>query len=452
MKKAIGIVFFFLLAGSLVFGQWSGYYVPEGTELDAGLGMTWIDNQAYYTISFHPDISIGKFGIGLGLNLLYNADTGRIRPPDWDSGYDYARILRYLRYGHKGDRLYSRIGALDVERLGHGFILNLYNNQLNYDERKLGLILDADLGWFGFESLTNNLGRFEVLGGRAYLRPFNKSPMAFLKHLAVGGTYVADVDPDQWRGTDDGIAVWGADVEIFLKKTDAWKIMLYGDHAQIQDYGSGQAVGFRTDYSTLRGWFRAGVNVERRFLGKEFIASYFGPFYEILRHTTLGELIEFYESLGGDSLGIPKDVIGLIGDFPVNQQMLLPMMTEKRNGWYAALTMEMFKVVRVMGFYQKVDGQDKSGMLHLGAGLSESVPFLAVEATYDKWGIGSFKDIRTLNYQSLARVGVGWKIKPYLLLYMDYIWNFVWDEELEQYKPQERFQPRLAFRYAIGGF
>jgi hypothetical protein len=30
---------------------------------------------------------------------------------------------------------------------------------------------------------------------------------------------------------------------------------------------------------------------------------------------------------------------------------------------------------------------------------------------------------------------------------MDYIWNFVWDAEKQQYKPQERFQPRLAFRY-----
>ena len=411
MKKTIWVILFFLLGGRLVFGQWSGYYVPSGTELDAGLGMTWIDNQAYYTISFHPDISIGNFGIGLGINLLYNADTGKLRPPDWDSGYDYARILRYLRYRHKGDKLYSRIGALDAERLGHGFILNFYNNQLNYDERKLGLILDADLGYLGFESLTNNLGRFEVLGGRGYVRPFANSQVFLLNHFAVGGTYVTDVDPDAWRGTKDNISVWGADVEFYLKKTDIWKIMIYGDYAKIQDYGSGQAVGFRTDFSTLKGFLKIGVNLERRFLGKEFVSSYFGPFYEILRHTTAGELISFYESLGGDQGGLPPDIKQIADyfpDLPINKQMLLPMMTEKRNGWYAALMMEVLKLVQVMGFYQKVDNQDESGMLHLGAGLSESVPFLAMEATYDKWGIGSFKDIRTLNYQSVARVGIGW--------------------------------------------
>jgi len=43
-------------------------------------------------------------------------------------------------------------------------------------------------------------------------------------------------------------------------------------------------------------------------------------------------------------------------------------------------------------------------------------------------------------------------MKPYLLLYLDYLWSFEWDEELEQYTPQERFQPRLAFRHRFGGF
>ena len=59
------------------------------------------------------------------------------------------------------------------------------------------------------------------------------------------------------------------------------------------------------------------------------------------------------------------------------------------------------------------------------------------------------KDIRTLDSRSVARVGLGYKIKPYLLLYMDYIWTFQWDDELNTYKPQERIQPRLAFRMPI---
>jgi hypothetical protein len=452
MKKVVWIAMLILFGGN-AFSQWYGYYIPDrGSELDAGLGMTWVDNQAYYVISFHPDIGIGKFGIGLGINLLYNAETGRIRAKDWNSAYDYARIIRYLRYGYKGDRFYSRVGALDAERIGHGFIMNFYNNQLYYDERKLGLTLDIDFGRFGFESLTNNLGRLEVIGGRGYLRPLFDLRIPVLKDFAVGASYVTDVDPDSWRGTKDGVSVWGADVELPLIRSDFMRVLLYADYARIKDYGGGKAVGFQTDFHALFDFLKFGFNVERRFLGKEFIANYFGPFYEVLRYSTLGELIHFYESMGGDAVGITEELLPVIETIPVNQQMLLPMMTAKRKGWYAGLYLDFLHLIRVFGSYQRIDGRDRSGMLHMGAGLSPSIPFLALEATYDKWGIGSFKDFRTLNYQSVARVGIGYKIKSFLLLYLDYIWSFEWDEGLGQYKPQERFQPRLAFRYHFGAY
>jgi len=449
---------FYLLMGLLIYAsgglaQWSSYYFPEeNASIEGGLGMTWIDNQAYYTIALQPDIAFGKFGVGLGLYLLFDAETGKLRPVDWDSSYDYARIIRYLRYGRKGDPFYTRIGALDAERLGHGFIVNFYNNHINYDRRKLGLTLDADFGYFGFESLANNLGRFEVLGGRGYARPLYGSEIPVLKNIALGASFVTDIDPDSRRDTDDGVSVWGIDVEVPLIKSDFVSTLLFVDHAQIADYGSGQTIGLQTDFHALTDFLGMGITIERRFLGKEFIPNYFGPFYEILRYTTFGELIDFYESLGGDITGIPPDFLPILNDRHVNQKDLLPMMIQKRHGWFASLYLDFLHLIRVMGFYQMIDGQDNSGMLHLGAGLSPSIPFLALEATYDKRGIHDFKDIRTLDYRSVARVGIGYKIKPYLILYMDYIWNYEWDEDLEQYKPQERFQPRLAFRYYFNKF
>lgn len=450
MKKILTFTVFCLLNGTIS-AQWSSYYFQDENKIDGGLGMTWIDNKAYYTIYLQPDISIGKFGVGLGITLLYDAETGRIRSQDWNSGYDYARLIRYLRYGHKGDTFYSRIGALDYEMIGHGFILNFYNNQVNYDRRKLGLTLDADFGHFGFESLTNNLGRLEVIGGRGYFRPIYSSEIPVLRNVAVGASFVTDVDPDSRRDTEDNISIWGVDIELPLIKSDLLTTLLFADYAQIQDYGSGQTIGLRTDFNALMDFLKFGFSIERQFLGKEFIANYFGPFYEILRYTTMGELVEYYESLGGNISGIPPETLPIVGKNHVNQHTLLPMMTEKRRGWFGVLYMDFLHLIRVMGFYQKIDNQENSGILHLGAVLSPSIPFLALEATYDKRGIHDFEDIRTLDYRSVARVGIGYKIKPYLLLYMDYIWNFEWDENLKQYKPQERFQPRLAFRYHFGG-
>jgi hypothetical protein len=471
MHKNIWFVLFAVMFAGTAGAQWMGYTLPQGSEIDAGMGLTWIDNQSYYVISFQPDISIGKFGIGLGINLLYNPDTGKLRGEDWDEAYDVARLIRYLRWGRKGDPLYARVGALDNTRIGHGFLLNFYNNQIFYDERKLGLLVDADLGYGGVETMTSNLGRLELLGGRGYIRPLHGTQIPVLKNAAIGATYITDTDPDQWRDSKDAVSAYGVDIEFPLVKTEIFKTLLYADHAKIQDWGSGQMVGFGTEFDLLGGWLRLGFNLERRFLGKHFISNYYGPFYEVLRYSTVGELWEFYESLGGEpneillqtlkgyfaDLGydvslFPEDVEDLlpyIEDWQVTKEMLLPMMSESRKGWYFGLGAEVFHLVNLFGSYQVIDEQENSGMLHLGAMLSQSVPFIALEATYDKRGIGNFKDVRTLDYRSVARVGIGYKVTPYILLYLDYIWSYQWDEEGQMYKPQERFSPRVAFRYAF---
>jgi len=446
MKKIITLGILLLLSGKLL-AQWSSYYFQDENTIRGGLGMTWIDDQAYYSINLFPDISIGKFGIGLGITLLYDVNTGRIRSRDWNSTYDYFRIIRYLRYGYKGDAFYTRVGALDFERIGHGFILNFYTNQINYDQRKIGLTVNADFGRFGFESLTNNLGRLEVLGGRGYFRPMLDSDVPVLRNIAVGMSYITDVDPDVHIDTDDDIAIWGLDVELPVIKSNHLTSMLFADYARIQGYGKGVTIGLRTDFDVLIDFLKIGFTVERRFLGKEFIANYFGPFYEILRFSTMGELVDFYESLGGIAAGIPPSLLSVHGTDQVAQHMLLPMMTERRKGWFGSLYADFFHLIRAVGYYQTIDGQENSGLLHLGAALSPSIPLLALEATYNKRGIGNFKDIRTLDYRSVARVSIGYKMKPGFFLYLDYIWNFKWDENLQLYKPQERFQPRMAFRY-----
>ncbi len=481
MKHLRTVAIVLLILTQSVLAQWSGYTSTGGSEMDAGLGMAWIDNQAYYNISFQPDISIGKFGIGLNINLLYNTETGKIRKGDWDSSYDYWRMIRYLRYGFKGDPFYAKVGALDAARIGHGFIMNFYNNQINYDNRKLGLSFDVDMGRVGFETMTNNLGRLEVIGGRVYYRPLHGGNIPVLRNLAFGASYVTDVDPDGIKDTDDGIAIWGADVELPLIKSDMLSVLLYADHASVLDpeseesmfthlyelytqnvpiedwdgdgKGSGQTIGIRTDFSALWNWLAMSVTVERRFLGAGFIGNYFGPFYEVLRYTTAGELVRFYNDIGGKPIDSEEldAILPYIEDLPVNQKMLLPLMTESRNGWFGALDFDFFHLVHARGSYQMIDDMPGSGMLHLGAGLSQDIPLFDIEASYDKRSISKAKDIFTLDYRSVARVGIGYKVKPYLLVYMDYIWNFFWDEDANSgngaYVPQERFQPRLALRF-----
>lgn len=485
MKRILSVSLLILFGIGIAFGQWSGYMVDEGTTtMDGGIGVTWIDDQAYYNISFMPDVSIGKLGVGLNLSLLYNVDTGHIRSEDWDSGYDYARIIRYVRWGHKGDRFYTRVGALDAARIGHGFILGYYNNQINYDERKIGLSLDVDFGLFGVESMTSNLGRLEVLGLRGYVRPMNKKEIPVLKNLAFGASYVTDVDPDGFRDTKDGVSFMGIDAELPLIKSNLLKMTLFADHAFVTDplsqsemiqelsdiynetggtllpypieygedgKGSGQTVGLLTDFSVILDLMNLSVGIERRWLGEGFVPNYFGPMYEVLRYSNVGDLLDYYDAIGADPSLLPDWMLNnnaFMGSL-ISKKTLMPLMAEKRQGWFGGLYLDLVHIVRVTGTFEMLDGVQNSGQLHFGAGLSQEIPLISLEASYDKIGIETFKDIRTLDNRSVARVGLGYKIKPYLLLYMDYIWTFQWDDEAGMYKPQERIQPRLAFRMPL---
>ena len=131
----------------------------------------------------------------------------------------------------------------------------------------------------------------------------------------------------------------------------------------------------------------------------------------------------------------------------IHKSELLPAITEETKGYFGELYGRLLGTIDLIGNFQRLDDHPKSGTLHLAASAAKAIPGLAFQATYDKTNIETFKDVRTLDNRSVARVSVGYKIKPYLILYMDYIWSFVLDEQKNQYKPQERYQPRLAFNY-----
>ncbi len=393
--------------------------------LGGGLGYTSIDNDSYVTITLTPELSFGKIGVGLNVLLLYNTNNGHIRSKDWDESYDYFRAIRYLRYGWKGDDLYTRIGTLDATRIGHGFIMNYYTNEANWDNRKIGLTLDSDFGRYGIETMTSNLGRSEIIGGRFYLKPFkNVLNMPLLNKVIFGATYITDVDPDVNRATEnDDVSVYGLDIELpFIDNKLLWTA-IYADYAKINNFGSGKAVGVGLRLKGMGEFVYFEARLERRWLGEEFLPSYFDSFYEIDRYVPLTSTTGVYKT------------------------EILSGITSSLKGVFGELRSNILGIVDIIGNFQKLDAVDNSGILHINAITRRHIPLVTFQATYDKKNIGSFKDIRTLDNRSIARLGIGYKIKPFLILFMDYIWTFELDEESNQYIPQERYSPRLVFNY-----
>ncbi|MDZ7372782.1 MAG: hypothetical protein ONB23_02330 [candidate division KSB1 bacterium] len=424
MRRAIPPLAAVLVVATASYGQLTGptMYPGEGGTLMGGLGLTAVDNQTYFSIYLQPEIAIGKIGIGLNVNLLYNTSTGHIRSKDWDENYDYLRLVRYVRYGHKGDPFYARVGALDAARIGHGFLVNYYSNSPSYDERKIGLAFDLDFGTFGFETMANNLGRAEVLGARGYWRPLRtQTSLPIIKNLELGVTYVTDIDPDANRKTDDGVSAFGLDVGLPLLTFASFRTLAYYDFGKIVDYGSGQAAGVSLSLQLPANLAQVYARVERRWLGKEFEAGFFNAFYEVERYTPA---TGFHKYDG------------------------LRFINEETRGIFGELAGDVLGAIRLLGSFVRLDDQPHSGLLHLAADAPNAIPGIAAHASYEKGAVEKFKDLFVLDDHSIARVGLGYKIRPYLIAYVDYIWNFVYDSKTRRYVTQERVEPRLSLVYS----
>jgi len=422
-----------------------GYMGEQRGQISGGLGFVQI-NEAdqtnnYVSLGFRPEVAIGKFGIGLNINLLYNVEDGHIRSKDWDNSYDYLRLVRYLRYGRKLDPVYTRVGTLDAARLGHGFIVNYYTNEASYDNRKIGLELDLDFGRFGFETVTSNLGRAELMGMRGYYRPLYSFEIPIIKNFALGASFARDFDPDARNKTDDGVSVYGFDLELPLVRSKIFNTYLYYDWAKIhgysgvedksRDFGAGQAVGIYSGLGNLFGVIELAARLERRWLGKEFMASYFDPFYEVERYQIEEPFSAVFDTLRkADYLStLKKETRGVFGELYGNI---------------------LGNRVRLLGMLSRLDDEPNSGRMHLAADAPELIPVIALHATYDKMNINKGKDVFTLDEYSVARVGAGYKIKPYLIMYVDYIWTYVESEPgSKKYQQQERIEPKLQFVYYL---
>ena len=133
--KALLLIILFVVLSVQSFAQWDKYPRPDEGIMTGGLGINWIDGEPYYRVSFRPEVSFSQVGIGLDLNLDFDSQ-GNLRTENFNEVSDYLSIIRYVRYGLKNDPVFIKVGALDYYTLGHGSIMQHYNNSPTYDNRR----------------------------------------------------------------------------------------------------------------------------------------------------------------------------------------------------------------------------------------------------------------------------------------------------------------------------
>ncbi len=440
MKKVISLFLLFFVVSS-VNAQFDKLRSNEGY-FGGGFGMTWIDGKPHYAFHMFPEFAFANFGVGLDLNLEFDA-SGKLRSENFNEFSDYLSIIRYVRYGLKNDPFYARLGALDYATLGHGSIMYMYNNRPSYDSRKIGLEFDVDFTTFGFESVYGSFGESGVFGIRGFIRPLLLTSLAdvpIIGNIELGATYATDFNEnvgvldgaidsqtDEFTATQDvgSIGILGFDVGLPIIRSGIFGFDLYFDYSQIIDYGSGTALGGIVRLDGL-GLVNVRAKMERRFNGDNYLPSYFNSFYEL-------ERFKFNSGVVNSKIQLLESDIN-VGD-----------------GYYGELLVRLLGTFDIIGSYQRLDDHPESGIFHAASEIApEGFPYV-LRAGYDKVNIRDEKDLFTLDDRSYLFAELGYKPYPYVLVSMVYNWTFTplrdANDKIYDYKPQKKIEPRISFVY-----
>ena len=269
--------------------------------------------ESWTKLGFQPDFSFGNFGIGLDLTLRFQfnssaSQTLEVYGGDWIPNYEnngktfldvYLAKLMYLRYGHRGDPLYAKLGSIEDFTLGDGFIIGDYTNTRFLPEQRIfGLSLDIDgelfqFPYVGAQILTGNLARFDVTGARIFVRPLYGSEIPIMENMQVGVTAVADFDPYLWKNIQEGtsvdaqtIAIYGMDVIVPILGGKTFPLAAFTDFVLEPKGRWGSMIGAG---GRLFGFVLYGAQL--RVLGPGFVPVYFDSNYDLYRADRYDQMI-----------------------------------------------------------------------------------------------------------------------------------------------------------------
>lgn len=407
--------------------------------IGGNLGLTFINGEPYYLFNLTPDVALGKFGVGLDVNVRFTTD-GKVDTDDLTA----ARMIRYLRYGSKGDGFYGRVGLLDFARLGNGFILGNYKNTASYELRRVGFELDLAGEKMGLETVMSDVGEPSVFGLRAHVRPLRFTAAAgipILNNLTVGATYAADLHPNanitspsdiaapaaapgsflKADGIDGGsMSAYGLDVGLPVFERSWLRTNLYADFAQIVDYGSGASLGLDFKFRPF-GLMDLGIQLERRYLGDRFLPRYFDGLYERSRYAPLSETVAATKA----------------------QELLDAKATQ---GNYGEVTLTLFGGLTVNGQYYSPVGVKNAGDFHARVMPGFEIPGgFEFDAGMDRRRIGK---LFALDENTTLFARFGYKMNRFVVASMLYQYTYAPVKnaagETVRFKQQVRVEPRIG--------
>ncbi len=278
--------------------------------LDVGIGARTFnegeEQVTYQNLTLAPAFTIGRFGFGLSLNINFTFTGGDtndrfvIRRDDWviDSPDEFLPVylpkIKFIRWAEKGAPLYVYFGQIENGTLGNGFIMSGYTNTQFLPELPVfGLSFDMDgelykFPYTGIETFVGNLGIFDVMGGRFYLRPLSFIENSFVRELQLGVTVAGDrlplyylpdgdVDGDGAADTAVPVLIIGTDFRLPILSGENFTLSTFGDLV-FENLAKGGMLGVGGEIFKM-----VPYRAEIRFIGTGFIPVYFDETYDLFR-------------------------------------------------------------------------------------------------------------------------------------------------------------------------
>lgn len=395
--------------------RFSGVLPDQKTTAGAALGIGQIDEDFFLTLTLAADLNLGKIGLGIAapLNLrVVDMDPenegdylGLIRKEDWDEPIEYLRIIRYVRYGHKRDPLFLRVGTLAAE-IGHGTIMSRYMNNLDLNTNHIGAQFDVNTDWGGVETvvsdgprLTTNISDIgaqenysRIVGGRFHLKPWALvDPESCFNIFAVGLSFLADVDAPLEVSTDDGwavaqtdtVTVYGVDAEVEVFHNALLDVVPYTDLNFIGDAGWGWHLGARVKVKVPIGInLVVPARIEYRRFRSGYRPIYFSSFYDIERSA--------FPLEEGTTAGLDTKQGFLEQEYRDSDEGL--------NGYYADAALDFVGLFQVAAIYEDYEGANPNFSAFLNV---PALDWLQFKAYYTRHSIEGWDDIFKLDERSL---------------------------------------------------
>ncbi|MCK4654293.1 MAG: FecR domain-containing protein [Candidatus Cloacimonetes bacterium] len=407
--------------------------------MGGGVGTIMIGDNTYFQLRLLPEICVGKFGLGLNIELLLD-NNGKIRKEDWDDWKDYLNKIYYLRYGLRGDPFYGRIGGFPSYTLGHGLIMKDYSNMLRYpDDRQIGLQIGGNLPFadMSVEVFSSDIIDNEILAGRLTIQPLKSTEVPLFSNLTFGGTVahdrnqikgLLDTDDDNYPDVFDDFPYnedWHdqVDYDIDIYHDVYFELNPYATEEEFETWFDTTSVLPRNKHFDDIGKDKVtvvGLDYELPLITKKlFYLSHYGEAAKILDHN-MGFIFpgfyskflifdmnleyrfyqdDFAPAFFGHLYEEERAVVNTISDSVTTKEMTL-INYQKSQGWYACITSNLFKFLYLTIAYEDMYGDDYNnrsfwGKVNLDTKL---IPKLTkAELSYSQTGFDKLTEFKSPN-------------------------------------------------------